>query len=164
MSIWISGQHIGTDPTVMYEAGDGVYEVDLGDGKQARGRQPVEQKAERGNVLSYANGWSNHYPDLTGEAERPAVLATAWVPHWCVPGVEEGDYDYEALGQWLRLEVAAPTTLNFWRKNDDGSPLMEDEGASIVLDKEAVRSLRDDLTLWLDRATVEPTPRGRRDG
>lgn len=155
MSIWCSWPHIGTDPTVMYDAGGGCYEVDL-DGTQARGRTPVEQAAERGNVLSYAEGWSNHYPTLDGKAERPAALALASMPHWCVPGVAEGDHDYESAGPWLRVEVAAPETLNFWRKDGDGNPAVETQGATVVLDEEAVRSLVDDLTTWLDRPKARP--------
>lgn len=154
MSIWCSWPHIGTDPTVMYDAGDGIFEVDLGDGEQARGREPVEQRPERGNVLSYAEGWSNHYPDLTGEAERPAVIALASMPEWCVPGCDESG-DYEITGPWLRLDVAAPETLSFWTK-DGERPTVENRGALVVLDEEAVRSLRDDLTDWLDRPKAYP--------
>jgi hypothetical protein len=154
MSIWISWQHIGTDPTVMYEVEPGLHEVDLGDGKQARGRQPVEQKPEGGNVLSYADGWSNHFPDLTGECERPAVVAVASIPSWCVPG-HRGD-DADEFGQWLRLEVAAPETLNFWQKDAEGNPAVEEQGATVVLDRQAVQTLRDQLNVWLERATVEP--------
>jgi hypothetical protein len=155
MSIWCSGEHIGTDPTVMYEAGDGLYEVDLGDGKAARGREPVEQKPERGNVISYANGFSNHYPDLTGTHERPACIGLATIPEWCVPGHDESG-NYDLLGPWLRLEVAAPETLNFWIKTDDGEPVVESEGATVLLDEEAVRSLRDDLSRWLERPKAQP--------
>jgi hypothetical protein len=154
MSIWCSGEHIGTDPTVMYEEGDGIYQVDIGtDDDRFQGRTPVEQRAERGNVLSYANGFSNHYPDLTGEAERPAVIALATMPHWCVPGVEEGAYDYDSAGPWLRMEVAAPEVVSFWSA-DKGE--VSSEGATVLLDEEAVQSLRDDLTAWLDRPKARP--------
>lgn len=150
MSIWCSWPHIGTDPTVMYDEGGGLYEVDI-DGKRARGRKPVEQRPERGNVVSYADGFSNHYPDLTGTHERPAVIAVASVPHWCVPGVEEGDYSDDSAAPWLRMEVVAPESLNFWAKDADGNPAIEERAALVILDEEAVRSLRDDLTAWLDR-------------
>lgn len=155
MSIWCSWQHIGTDPTVMYDAGDGIYEVDLGDGKQAKGRQPVKQVPEGGNVLSYAEGFSNHFPDLSGTHERPAVIAVSSIPAWCVPGHSEETDD---LGQWLRLEVAAPETLNFWAKDDDGEPAVEEQGATVVLDRAAVETLRDQLNDWLAKATVEAAP------
>jgi hypothetical protein len=80
------------------------------------------------------------------------------VPHWCVPGVEEGDYDYDAAAPWLRLEVAAPESLNFWVKDDD-EPTVEDRHATVVLDEEAVRSLRDDRTAWLERPKAMPQPK-----
>jgi hypothetical protein len=142
MSIWCSWEHIGTDPRDWREA-DGT---------------PVPKTAARGDVLSYAQGWSNHYPDHTGEAERPAVLALAHIAPWCVPGNREEEVDHDAVGPWLRLEVAAPETLNFWAKDDHGnpSPAIEEEGATVVLDEEAVRSLRDDLTRWLDSPKARP--------
>jgi hypothetical protein len=152
MSIWCSWEHIGTDPTVMYEVSPGIREVKL-DGKTARGRRAVEQKAERGNVLSYAEGFSNHYPNLAGTHERPAVIALAHMPEWCVPGHDDTD-DYDITGPWLRVEVAAPETLSFWGAGDE--PEVKSEGATVLLDEEAVRSLRDDLTRWLDRPKVYP--------
>lgn len=159
MSIWCSWPHIGTDPTVMYGVGDGLFEVEIGGG--ARGRTPVAQRPERGNVLSYAEGFSNHYPDLTGSHERPAVIALAHLAPWCVPGHRECDdcfhsEEHEA-GPWLRLEVAAPETLSFWTKAEDGGPEVTPEGATVLLDEEAARSLRDDLTTWLDRRKARPT-------
>jgi hypothetical protein len=117
---------------------------------------PIPKVAERGHVLSWANGWSNHYPDHTGEAERPAVLSTAWLPPYCVPGHREPAVDYDAVGPWLRIEVACPEALNFWEKDADGNPVVEEEGATVVLDEEAVRSLRDDLTHWLEMDKVHP--------
>ena len=155
MSIWCSGQHIGTDPTVMYEAAPGMYEVDLGDGEQAHGRQPMPQKPERGNVISYADGFSNHYPDLTGSHERPAIIALAHIAPWCVPGHREDDEFRYEVGPWLRLEVVAPETLSFWTEDSD-EPTVERRDASIILDEQAVRSLRDDLTAWLKRDKVRP--------
>jgi hypothetical protein len=157
MSIWCSWPHIGTDPTVMYEVGPNVYEVDI-DGERADGREPVEQKPEGGNVVSYANGFSNHFPDLTGEYERPAAIALASIPSWCVPG--HRDETTDGLGQWLRMEVAAPETLNFWRK-EDGSPTVESEGATVCLDRQAVETLHAQLGDWLERATVEAEGGGR---
>lgn len=153
MSIWCSWPHIGTSPTVMYDAGDGIAEVDLGDGDTARGREPIVQRPEGGNVLSYAEGFSNHYPDLAGTHERPAALALASIPEWCVPGNDGGIY---ALGPWLRLEVAAPESLNFWAETPDGKPAVEEKGATVVLDEAAVRTLRDQLTEWLEKPKAQP--------
>jgi hypothetical protein len=141
MSIWCSWEHIGTDPRNWCDEND----------------NPIPKVAERGHVLSRASGWSNHYPDHSGEAERPAVVALAHIAPWCVPGNNEPDVDYDAVGPWLRLEVAAPESLNFWRKDKDGRPMVEEEGAAVVLDEEAVRSLRDDLTEWLERPKAQPT-------
>lgn len=151
MSIWCSWQHIGTDPTVMYEVGDGMFEVDLGGGEQAKGREPVEQKPERGNVLSYAEGFSNHYPDLTGSHERPACIGLATIAPWCVPGHENV---MDGAGPWLRLEVAAPETLNFWTGSD--SPTVEAHDATVILDRAAAEALRDDLDRWLAMDHHEP--------
>lgn len=141
MSIWCSWEHIGTDPNQWHDATSG---------------EPIERRAERGVVLSYANGWSNHYPDLTGRAERPAAVAIAHVAPWCVPGRDCDEVDEPDCGPWLRLEVAAPETLNFWRKDDDGSPEVECEGATVVMDEAAVKALRDDLTKWLNQEKVHP--------
>lgn len=139
MSIWCTWEHIGTDPRAWRDA-----DTD----------EAIPKHAERGNVLSYAAGFSNHYPDLTGEHERPATVAIASIPVWCVPGHDEENDD--ELGPWLRLEVAAPETLNHWVKDVDGKPQIEPEGASVVLDEEAARSLRDDLSAWLGRAKAMP--------
>jgi hypothetical protein len=140
VSIWCSYEHIGTDPNDW---------VDMND-------QPIPKIAERGTVLSWASGFSNHYPDLTGDYERPAVIALASIPEWCVPGHKESDETYETIGPWLRLEVAAPESLNFWAKTDDGKPAVISEGATVVLDEEAVRSLHADLTRWLERPKAQP--------
>ena len=153
MSIWCSWPHIGTDPTVMYEVGDGLYELEIGGGN--KGRKPVEQRPERGNVISYAEGFSNHYPDLTGSHERPAALALATIPEWCVPGHDNSGV-YDVVGPWLRVEVAAPEVLNFWEKDDGGNPIVEAEGATVLLDIEAATALRDDLTKWLRQPKAMP--------
>lgn len=150
MSIWCSWDHIGTDPTVMFRV--------KRDG--SRGRR-IKPRPERGNVLSYAVGFSNHYPDLTGSHERPAVVALADIAPWCVPGHDAGEcpcgehHDHPDTGPWLRLEVAAPETLSFWRR-DGRKPEVLSEEATVVLDEAAARALRDDLTAWLDRPKVRP--------
>ena len=141
MSIWCSWPHVGTDPN---------------DWREMNGT-PVPKTAERGNVISFAEGFGNHYPDLSGTHERPAAVALAHIPEWCVPGHSESD-DEDINGPWLRLEVAAPETLNFWEKDDDGNPKVESEGATVVMDEAAVRALRDDLSEWLDRPKVHPLP------
>lgn len=136
MSIWATLHHIGTD------------HLD---------RTP---RPERGHILTYAEGWSNHYPDLTGEAELPAMIALAEMPAWCVPGHERTAEDptdaaFGHKGPWVRLDLHAERALNFW---GDGvtRPSAERVHTSIVLDEEAVRALRDDLSAWLDEPKVHP--------
>ena len=102
-----------------------------------------------------ADGFSNHYPDLTGSHERPAIIALAHIAPWCVPGHREDDEFRYEVGPWLRLEVVAPETLSFWTEDSD-EPTVERRDASIILDEQAVRSLRDDLTAWLKRDKVRP--------
>lgn len=146
MSIWCSGtEHIGTDPHDWLEP-DGT---------------PIPKVAQRGIVLSYAEGFSNHFPDETGTHERPAVVALADIAPWCVPGHDEDcgpcgrRHDYPDTGPWLRLEVEAPETLNYWAKDAEGNPAVERDGATVILDREAAKALRDDLTEWLDRPHLE---------
>lgn len=145
MSIWCSWPHIGTAPNQW----------------QDMTGKPMPKKAERGVVLSYAQGFSNHHPDLTGTHERPALIALASIAPWCVPGHDEdcstcdGWHD-EEVGPWLRLEVVAPETVNFWQKDSKGNPQIEEEGATVVLNRKAVKALRDDLTRWLKLDHLEP--------
>lgn len=163
MSIWCSWPHIGTDPSDLYDLGDGLVQVDIGVGKP-RGRK-LPKIAERGNVLSYAEGFSNHHPDLTGTHERPAIIAVAHIAPWCVPGHDQYGDGYacrgcgvqhdDEVGPWLRLEVFAPEALDFWEKDDDGNPAVTAQEASVVLDRAAVEALRDDLDAWLARTHVE---------
>ena len=145
MSIWCSWPHIGTDPT---------------DWQDMKGR-PIPKKAKRGTVLSYAQGFSNHHPDTSGSHERPAVIALASIAPWCVPGHDEkcepcGTHHDVEVGPWLRLEVAAPETLNFWTKDAEGNPTVEAEGATVVLDRKAAKALRNDLNRWLKAEHLEP--------
>lgn len=154
MSIWCSWSHIGTDMTDWYEVTEGLAEMDLGDGERPKGRL-VPKVAERGNVVSYAEGFSNHYPNLDGTHERPAAVAVAHIPSWCVPGYRDHEV-FDEVGPWLRLEVAATQTLNFWEKDEDGNPKVEDNGATVCLDVEAVTALRDDLNKWLEMEHLTP--------
>lgn len=149
MSIWCSTDHIGTDPTVMYEVGEGIYQVDIGAGVP-KGRK-VEQTAQHGNVLTFAEGFSNHFPDLTGTHERPAAIGLAYIAPWCTPGHGDCDtHDYPECGPWLRLEVGG-RGLSFWTKDDDGNPTEENVSATVVLDEPAARELARQLLEWADR-------------
>ncbi|MGC0251527.1 hypothetical protein [Pseudactinotalea sp. Z1748] len=136
MSIWATLCHIGTDYL------------------------DERPQPERGHVLTYAEGWSNHYPNLTGEAELPAMIGLAEMPGWCVPGhwltaEDPSDGAYDHKGPWVRLDLHAECALNFW---GDGTarPSVEKVNASIVLDEEAARSLRDDLDAWLSEPKAYP--------
>jgi hypothetical protein len=63
VSIWANLEHIGTDDRV-------------------HGYPPNN----RGAVLSYAVGFSNHYPEVGGNYEQPSSVVLSSIPAWCVPG------------------------------------------------------------------------------
>jgi hypothetical protein len=99
---------------------------------------------------SYANGWSNHYPTTTGTVERDGcAVDIASIPAYCVPGHD--DDDGVAVGPWLRLSVDSV-------EHDFSAPenVLGDRSASVVLDRDAVAALRDQLQDWLDRPEVYP--------
>lgn len=160
MSIWCSRPMIGTDPCWPDEDEDGAP----------------------GDVRSYVEGWSNHYPTTDGTAERAAAIDTASIPAWCVPG-HGGDFEEpRRLGPWLRLSVVSPDThvrprtpeqeaerSAAWQRGEtpkvDVDVGTEPRYVSVVLDEAAVRSLVADLTEWLDTPKVHPCPtKGRPDG
>lgn len=123
------------------------------------------------DVVSYINGWSNHYPghfvnphppplpagfsrDVT--EETPASIGTGWIPPWCVPGhhdAEEQGLDVDThLGPWLRLDITMQT-VSIWA----GLEIGNQDVHSICLNETAVRALRDNLNEWLDREKLHPT-------
>jgi hypothetical protein len=124
-----------------------------------------------GSVVSYIEGWSNHYPghfpppeDKRRNAlndlneETPAAIGTAWLPAWCVPSDRERDLEWETnhdvdthLGPWLRLDVTM-STVSIWAGVEIGKRDMH----SICLNEVAVRALRDNLNEWLQREKVYP--------
>lgn len=108
---------------------------------------------KRGEVLSYAEGWSNHFPTLDGSAELPASVDLAHVAPWCVPGHDEcGSCDQaEHVGPWLRLTVFAEQALSFWTDPPTASTVH----ASVSMDRAAVEALVSDLTAWLAYEHVE---------
>lgn len=136
MSIWCSQQTIGHDE---FEDGPGV-------------------------VLTYALGFSNHYPDTSGECELPASIDLATIPRWCVPGHYD-DYEEDEVGPWLRLSVHAPRAFDWYGPAEDRKRNAGPIDADVVLDEEAARALRDQLTEWLDAPKVRPAPgdEGHRD-
>lgn len=144
MSIWCSGETIGYEDESLLT---GVIE-----GGEVR--EPQSHWAGNGVVLSYAHGWSNHYPD--GTAEHPASIDLATIPPWCVPDHRDED-DWSTVGPWLRLSVDSPLAVTMWEKDADGNPAPHPESATVVLDEEAAETLRDLLSAWLERPKVRPT-------
>lgn len=106
-----------------------------------------DHESAGGVVLTYASGFSNHYPDTTASHELPASVDLAHIPPWCVPG--HGDHECDAhVGDWLRLSVHAPRAFDFWGPNGqrrNAGPV----NADVVLDEAAARVLRDQLDEWL---------------
>lgn len=111
-----------------------------------------------GTVVSYINGWSNHYPgtDLPHngiEAEEAASIGLGQVPPWCVPGHDDLDMDTDdGLGPWLRLDVST-RRVSLWPGTEPVGPR---DLHSVCMDEDAVRALRDELTAWLDISKVRP--------
>lgn len=143
MSIWCGYPPIGWEP----ESDQST------DGRRWR---KVPGHFERGEVRAYAEGWSNHYP--TADVEAPAAVDIAHIPTWCVPGHgdDEGVTDVP-FGPWLRLNVYSPDALTWWVKDEAGNPTPAPVNGAVVLDEDAVRALRDDLTGWLNQPKVRPS-------
>ena len=147
MSIWCSWPAIGHDPH-------------------------DEEPLRGGEVRTYATGWSNHFPTADGEAELPASIDLADIAPWCVPGHEQdaanyrctgcgAEHDHPECGPWLRLGLYAEQSRT-WHGSLDShgvfAPIVSTATmhATVVLDEDAARALRDDLTAWLDRPKVRP--------
>jgi hypothetical protein len=151
MSIWCSWPWVGHDPF---------------DGEAPRG----------GEVRTYAQGFSNHYPDTSGSHELPATIDLAHVAPWCVTGHDSGeapewrcsgcDESHESnerqVGAWLRLGIAAAAGLNFWAKDAEGNPTRERVDAEVVLDERAVLRLYHDLGDWLMLPKVRSAEEAKR--
>lgn len=123
-----------------------------------------------GSVVSYIEGWSNHYPGdfppLVEEPryktrkpsnnlteETPASIGTGWLPPWVVPG-HGGEFDRDiddAVGPWLRLDVYM-STVSIWAGVEISNPTVH----SVCLNEQAVKALRDNLAEWLERDKVRP--------
>lgn len=87
---------------------------------------PDWEYSRPGIVGSYQPGNAHYWPTDTN-----STIETADVPAWCVPGHETEDQNDIYRGQWLRLEINAV------------------EQATVLIDADAARSLRDDLDAWL---------------
>lgn len=107
-----------------------------------------ERDVPVGQVRSYANGWSNHYPTVDGTVERDAALDLAYIPAWCAGG---DDDNFDAVGPWLRLGLHSH--MHNYRSPTD---VVGPADATVVLDEDAVRALVGQLTEWLERPKVSP--------
>lgn len=145
MSIWCSWEDIGTDVLTILTERDGKPCL------EAVGDQP---EPKRGEVRSYAVGFSNHYPTRDGEYEQPANVGISSIPRWCIPGHrnEEGQDDYDMLGEWVRLDLF--TAEHSFK--DGGKPTGRYLNAAVVMDVEAARALYHDLGDWLMRPKAQP--------
>jgi hypothetical protein len=115
-----------------------------------------DEERQTGNVLSFATGFSNHYPSLDGP-EQPAGVMIAHIPSWCVPGHDE-EVDWPVSGEWLRLEVAS--WAHEW--GSGGQVITGEEGATVVLDAEAARNLGKALLEWADGKHLTAVSEGQR--
>lgn len=100
---------------------------------------------DRGVVLIRDDG-DNHYPDPA--TFRRGALDGALISDFCVPGHDDGGG--EEVGGWYRLAGCS------WRV-ERGFPrpqLWSDQ--EYLLDVDAVRALRRDLTRWLKMPKVYP--------
>lgn len=113
---------------------------------------PDDDDEPTGEVRSYANGFSNHYPTTDGTVEREASIDLAYLPPYCVPGRRDDPWADNGTGPWLRLGVTS------W-EHDWYHPtsVKQRESADVVLDVAAVQVLADQLNEWLDRTKVYPT-------
>ncbi len=109
---------------------------------------PSDRKRPNGTVRSYAQGWSNHYPDK--KVEQPSTVEVASIPRWCVTGRDASwdEADAHSVGPWLRV------SLYTWQH--DAAVVVGPLDASVVMTEDAVEMLRDQLTEWLDRPKVHP--------
>lgn len=131
MSIWCSWPHVGHNNLM---------------GEPVRG----------GEVRTYAEGFSNHYPTTDNTHELPAGIGLARIPVWCVPGHD--DTDIEGIyGPWVRLSVFAEESLHWWGLDPAKRPTKAGPvHASVVLDEAAALQLYHDLGDWLMQPKVHP--------
>lgn len=136
MSIWCSWREIGwEDPWVALRKGKRL------------------KKPHHGDVRSYAEGFSNHYPTRAGDVELRANVGIAHIPVWCVPGHADDETDDHVTGEWVRLDVY--TAEHDW--HNPTSPTGKWTSAAVVMDEEAARALAADLLEWADRPKAYPT-------
>lgn len=145
MSIWCSYVPIGWD-----DEGEAVGGKVIDDG----GVRDPRPHWVGGEVRSYAEGWSNHYPNADDGVELPASLDLAHIAPFCVPGNEGVDEEDGSVGGWLRLSIASPSAVTLWKTPDKPQP--DPRYASVILDEAAARALAKDLRRWLKRPKRHP--------
>lgn len=101
-----------------------------------------EDEDTPGVVLIRDDG-NNHYPDP--ETWRRGAIDGAEIPGSCVPGHENDGAADDNPGNWYRLSGCSIRTVPEF---PDRPQLWSDQ--EYVLDEDAARALRDDLTRWLD--------------
>lgn len=124
----------------------------------------AEEPLRGGEVRTFADGFSNHHPDLTGENELPAAVGLCHIAPWCVPGHDEDcarcktSHDHPEVGEWVRLTVSAEDTLSWWGANEDGERPRHvgPQSMSVVMDEAAARQLAADLLEWANMPKVRP--------
>lgn len=115
-----------------------------------------DHEPQRGEVRSYAEGWSNHFPTVGDAAELPATVDVAHIAPWCVPGHDEcGDCDGTHVGPWLRLTLHADKAKSWWDRTTGDEPGVRAFTDSVVMDRAAVEALAADLGRWLALEHVE---------
>jgi hypothetical protein len=108
-----------------------------------------EPEQAPGVVLIRDNG-ENHWPSL--DRNRRGALDGAAIPSWCVPGQSDDEESpgYLAPGPWYRLGGCSMRH----EEGFEGEHLWSDQ--QYLLDEDAARALRDDLTRWLDLPKTRP--------
>ena len=124
-------------------------------GADGEWREVPGQWGENGRVLSYCDGWSNHYPNEDSGVELPATICLAEIPSWCVPGHRDSE-DHGVLGPWVRLDVDSPRAVTVWSPGSIHQPQPNPQHVSVILDEQAAKALRDQIDEWLDARKVFP--------
>lgn len=132
------------------------------------GRDEWDPDALGGQVLTYAAGFSNHYPRPADGYELPASVHLAHVAPWCVPGHDQvahgsayrcsgcGEaHDIDA-GDWIRLGIHAADATE--TRGGGQVTRTGPVAAMVVLDIEAATLLRNQLDHLLQVATVRAAP------
>jgi hypothetical protein len=111
------------------------------------GETEDERPDSQAPVLTYWEGFGNHYPAV-GE-EFPGAVGIDHLPAFCAPGAAPDD---DRVAPWLRLcllTTGGRTFNNPHGKRETGRPMIRD-GGRVVMSRAAVQQFRNQLTEWLD--------------